>query len=100
MKYLIETVIGNAYTHKMKILDAHVNKEGYQPKQYRYLGGIKKGSYYNVGGSSCFNIKYFKVWNAAFNYKGFDLDMNNDVEFECVPNALFKTYGTKKETSN
>ncbi len=26
--------------------------------------------------------------------------MNNDIEFECVPNALFKTYGTKKETSN
>ena len=23
--------------------------------------------------------------------------MNNDIEFECVPNALFKTYGTKKE---
>ena len=34
------------------------------------------------------------------NYKGFNLDMNNDIEFECVPNALFKTYGTKKETSN
>ncbi len=26
--------------------------------------------------------------------------MNNDVEFECVPNALFKTYGNIKETSN
>ncbi len=26
--------------------------------------------------------------------------MNNDIEFECVPNALFKTYGTKKEVSN
>ncbi len=26
--------------------------------------------------------------------------MNNDVAFECVPNALFKTYGTKKEKSN
>ncbi len=26
--------------------------------------------------------------------------MNNDVEFECVPNAWFKTYGTKKEISN
>jgi hypothetical protein len=26
--------------------------------------------------------------------------MNNDIEFECVPNALFKTYGTKKEKSN
>ena len=26
--------------------------------------------------------------------------MNNDIAFECVPNALFKTYGTKKEVSN
>ncbi len=25
--------------------------------------------------------------------------MNNDIEFECVPNALFKTYRTKKEIS-
>ena len=33
MKYFIETVIGNTYTHKIKILDVHVNKEVYQPKQ-------------------------------------------------------------------
>ncbi len=26
--------------------------------------------------------------------------MNNDIEFECVPNALLKTYGSKKEISN
>ena len=26
---------------------------------------------------------YFKAWKATFNYKGFDLDMNNDVEYEC-----------------
>ena len=38
--------------------------------------------------------------NIYFNYKGFNLDMNNDIAFECVPNALFKTYGTKKEISN
>jgi hypothetical protein len=100
MKYFIDTVIGNAYTHKMKILDVHVNKEVYQPKQYRYLGAVKKDRYYNVGGSGGSNIKYFKAWNATFNYKGFNLDMNNDIEFECVPNALFKTYGTKKEISN
>ena len=95
MKYFIDTVIYNAYTHKIKILDFHDNKEVYQPTQYRYLGEAKKGRYYNVGGSGGFNIKYFKAWNATFNYKGFNLDMNNDIEFECVPNALFKTYGTK-----
>ncbi len=41
------------------------------------------------GRAAIYNIKYFKAWNATFNYKGFNLDMNNDVEFECVPNALF-----------
>jgi hypothetical protein len=45
-------------------------------------------------------IQYFKAWNASFTYKGFNLDMNNDIAFECVTNALFKTYGTKKEVSN
>ena len=45
-------------------------------------------------------IKYFKAWNTIINYQGFNLDRNNDLEFECVPNASFKTYGTKKETSN
>ena len=97
MKFFIQTVIGNTYTYKTKILDVHVNKEVYQPKQYRYLGAVRTGSYYNVGGSSGYNIKYFKAWNATFNYKGFNLDMNNDIEFECVPNALIKTYGTTKE---
>ena len=33
MKNFIDTVIYNAYTHKIKILDVHVNKEVYQPKQ-------------------------------------------------------------------
>ena len=77
------------------MLDVHVNKEIYQPKQYRYLGGeirfdiLKKEGY----------IKYFKAWNATFDYKGFNLDMNNDIEFECVPSALFNTYGIKKDNS-
>ncbi len=34
-------------------------------------------------------VQYFKAWNAAFNYKRFNLDMNNDIESECVPNILF-----------
>ena len=37
--------LDNPYTHKIKILDVHVNKEIYQPKQYRYLGGIKITKY-------------------------------------------------------
>jgi hypothetical protein len=96
IKEFIDVVLKEPYTHKIKILDVHVNREIYQPKQYRYLGGViridrkKKQEY----------IQYFKAWNASFDYKGFNLDMNNDIAFECVPNALFKTYGTKKEVSN
>ncbi len=29
----------------------------------------------------------------------FNLDMNNDLEYECVPSALFSTYGIKKDNS-
>ena len=42
IKDFIEIALSNPYTHKIKILDVHVNKEIYQPKQYRYLGGITR----------------------------------------------------------
>ena len=81
IQQFIELILKNTYTHKIKILDVHVNKEIYQPKQYRYLGGRrslnKKEGY----------IKYFKAWNATFSYNGFNLDMNNDIEYECVPST-------------
>jgi len=95
IKEFIEMALSNPYTHKIKILDVHVNKEIYQPKQYRYLGGLKR---YDVKKNKGY-IQYFKAWNATFTYKGFNLDMNNDIPYECIPNALFKTYGTKKEKS-
>ena len=89
----LEGALNNPYTHKIEIIDVHVNKEIYQPKQYRYLGALsrfdkKKNKNYT---------QYFKAWNATFEYKGFNLDMNNDVEYECVPSALYNTYGIKKE---
>jgi hypothetical protein len=43
--------------------------------------------------------QYFNAWNTTFEYKGFNLDMNSDFEFECVPKALFKIYGTKKKSN-
>jgi hypothetical protein len=91
IRSFIETSLSTPYTHKIEILDVHVNKEIYQPKQYRYLGGLQR---YNVKKNKD-HIQYFKAWNASFNYKGFNLDMNNDVEYECVPSALFLTYGIK-----
>ena len=45
IKYFIDIALSNPYTHKIKMLDVHVNKEIYQPKQYRYLGGIKRTKY-------------------------------------------------------
>jgi hypothetical protein len=68
IKDFIDVVLKETYTHKIKILDVHVNKEIYQPKQYRYLGGEiridrKKNQDY---------IQYFKAWNASFKYKGFN----------------------------
>ncbi len=45
-------------------------------------------------------IKYFKAWKATFNYEWLYSNINHDIEFECVPNASFKSYGTKKEISN
>ncbi len=44
-------------------------------------------------------VKYLKACDVTFNFKGFNLDMNNAVQFECVPNAFIKTYGTKNEKS-
>ncbi len=42
-------------------------------------------------------MQYFKAWNASFNYKEFNLDMNYhyEIEYECVPYALFKTENNK-----
>ena len=37
IRSFIENALSNPYTHKIEILDVHVNKEIYQPKQYRYL---------------------------------------------------------------
>jgi hypothetical protein len=42
IKEFLEITLSHPYTHKIKILDVHVNREIYQPKQYRYLRGIKE----------------------------------------------------------
>ena len=63
------------------------NKIDLDSKTYRYRGGIEKK-----------DIVYDKAWNAnknLFQYKAYNMDPNNDVPLECVPNALFKMYGDK-----
>ncbi len=41
IKEFIDVVLKEPYTHKIKILDVHVNREIYQPKQYRYFDQIE-----------------------------------------------------------
>ena len=88
IKDLIGFVLKNGYVIRVNILDVIVNKEIVQPDLYRYKGGKIEGT----------NIKYFKAWNATFNYHGYNLDINNETPFECVPNALYKMYGNDKTT--
>jgi hypothetical protein len=95
IKEFIDVTMREIYVYKIEILDVHVNREIYQPKQYRYLGAE---NYYDKKKDESY-IKYFKAWNATFEYKGFNLDMNNDIAYECVPSALYNTYGIKKENS-
>ena len=95
IKDFIDVTMSEIYVQKIEILDVHVNREIYQPQQYRYLGAERN---YNVKKDENY-IKYYKAWNASFEYKGFNLDMNNDIAYECVPSALYNTYGIKKENS-
>jgi hypothetical protein len=42
VKEYIEVTLDHQYIYKVSIEEIHVNKEIYQPKQYRYIGGVKK----------------------------------------------------------
>jgi hypothetical protein len=80
------------YVVDVKLLAVHANKSILHDNQYRWLGSKKDAAH---------NMKMFKAWNSqmCFKYHGYDLDMNDDTEFECVPSALFKMYGNKAERS-
>ncbi len=56
ISFLMMEMLLNNTTHKIKILDVHVNKQS---------GGIKR---YDKRKQDC--IQYFKAWNASFDYKG------------------------------
>ena len=83
IKDLIKFILANGYVIKVNILDVIVNKEIVQPDLYKFKEG---------------ESVYFKAWNATFNYHGYNLDINNETPFECVPNALYKMYGNDKTT--
>ena len=83
----IDYFITFPYVIKVDVVQVIANKIDLDSKTYRYRGGIEKK-----------DIVYDKAWNAnknLFQYKAYNMDPNNDVPLECVPNALFKMYGDK-----
>ena len=89
LKKWIESLIGQPYVIKIKILDIHINKHITSMDEYRWLGGKKDRREH---------LKYLSAWNAqnAFVYHGYNLDVNKETEYECVPSAFYKMYGVDK----
>jgi hypothetical protein len=63
IKEFLEITLSHPYTHKIKILNVHVNGKIYQPKQYRYLRGIKRTKYYKNK-----DYKYYKEYVQYLSY--------------------------------
>ena len=75
----------NIYVLSVEIIDVIANKDVIQSDIYKWTGAERLND----------NIKYFKAWNSNYNSHNFNLDMNNEIPFECVPNALIKSYGNR-----
>ena len=86
LKDLIDFQMKNIYVKSVKIIDVIANKDVIQSDIYKWTGAKRVND----------DIKYFKAWNTNYNYHNFNLDMNNEIAFECVPNALIKSYGNRQ----
>ena len=76
------------YIVLVEVLKVIVNKMDVDTDVYRYAGGkLDKTN----------KIEYFKAWNMGFEYHGYNLDLNDEIPYKCVPNALVKMYG-KQDT--
>ena len=85
IKNVIDTLLNYSYVVFVNLLQVHVNKQILDEDEYRWLGG-----------ETVDNVRFFKAWDhMAFKYHGYDLDMNDETPYECVPNALYKIYGNK-----
>ena len=62
-----------------------INKQDKDANYYRWKGGEKDNS----------GIEYMKAWGANFKYHGFNVDMNDETPFECIPNAYVKMYSNR-----
>ena len=86
IKKFIAYVLTLPYVLKVEILRLSINKEDKENDFYRWKGGKKTDD----------GIKYMKAWKSHFKYHGFKVDMNDETQFECVPNALYKMYGNRE----
>ncbi len=93
LKLFINSLMESPYTYKVDILKVIINKEIISDSKYRWLGAEKKQKRIKKGQDW---IRYFKAWNATFTHHKYNLDNNNEIPFECVPNALFKMYGNRQ----
>ncbi len=101
VKKIIDTYSQWQYMMFVNLLAVHANKQILDDDDYRWQGAenqYKMKSYIGkVKKITSKDILYFKAWNQmAFKYHGYNLDMNNETKFECVPNALYKIYGNKE----
>jgi len=83
MDYLID----NPYTSNVEVIKIIINKMEVEPESYKITGVKKEDD----------KIKYYKAWQMGFKYHGYNVDLNDEIPFECVPNALVKMYG-KQDT--
>ena len=86
IKIFIAYALGMPYVVKIDILRVVINKQDKDANYYRWKGVVKDNS----------GIEYMKAWGANFKYHGFNVDMNDETPFECIPNALVKMYGNRE----
>ena len=103
IKNEIEKYLNLDYIMQVDVLKISVNKIGFDKMEYRWMGIYRnedkdKKRLKGPNGEDDDYIKYLKAWNnnKIVKYHNYDFDQNDETPFECVPNALLKSYGDRK----
>ena len=101
IKKVIDTMTTYPYVVFINLVNVHINKQIIEENEYRWLGAEMNDQMKLVkrddGSFQQTNIfKYFKAWQMGFQYHAWNLDINNETPFECVPNALYKVLGNRE----
>ena len=98
--------INQPYCLKADVVQIIINKlEGLktdkklEDKIYRYKGLFERYNYTTHTNEMIFD-KAWKAEKNLFQYKAYNMDINNETALECVPNALYKMYGDKSKGKN